>query len=512
MVDSLDWDDDEVTRPAGVAFVPVVPFSPRIRIIGVSPAELDEEPAPTTRECAGDPFDEPETAERDTRPDEGGVDPNAVSVSPIVDVDGPLLPTWDDVTIPRHAGDLRERAKRLAELSRVAEPVIEAAPMVTIDGRDTVVDASPEATAPLGTTAIIEPPPTEQAATERDAVHGASASPEVIIDVEKIRPGDDLPVTLPRESSFPDSSLPARSFHPRSVEVDLAALDEREKEEAFPKPVTDWRPLEEHAVITEPPRARRAHELKPSVPPVTMSSPSPPRGRRRRGVAIAALGVMLILCSTIFGLWLLPKKGGVVVRLRTGDGHPAAKAEIFLDGQKRCDTDPCVIDGLSRGERTIKVIVPGSDEPRVASVRVRSGEHQTVWIDVPSNVQAEVEEPVAEPVEPNLTLHLKTPGARVVLVPDGQIGRVVSGPFPRDLDLPLGRYEVVASRHGYVPFVDRVELTDEAPTATVDVELAARASVSEEPTTSRQPAVDGAEPAPETDPAYWDPYADVEWD
>jgi hypothetical protein len=545
MLDSLDWDDDEVTRCRGTALVPLVPFNPRIRIIGQTPPpsdpeelsgpsngeaaeRTDEEPAPTTRDFYGDgtpAFDERETTERravvppSSAP---AVDSStAVAVARIVNVEGPAPPRWDDVTVPRHARELRQRAKRLAALWKqdqaskrkrddpdsVTDPVIEAVPVVDVAGRDTLVELdSPSAAA----SADREPKPAE-----------GGAPPAAT-------KGDDLPVTLPRDSSFPPS-----------VEVDLSGLDPfadtsppsrlatsgdesaPASEEPFPKPATDWRPLEEHVVATAPPAGRRPGELRhSSMPPVTMSSPSPGGGPRRRGLAIAALGVMLILCSTIFALWLLPKKGGLIVRLRTADGHPAAKAEIFVDGQKRCDTDPCVIEGLSRGDRTVKVIVPGSDEPHVASVTLRSGQTETVWIDVPSRVEEVTESPEPVPVEPLLTLQLKTPGARVVIVPDGEVGRVIQGPFPRTIGLPLGRYEVVASLHGYVPFVDRVTLTEEAPSASVDVELFARATPVREggrlpddaPADDRTEAPKAPAPAAvPSDAAHWDPYADVEW-
>ena len=245
------------------------------------------------------------------------------------------------------------------------------------------------------------------------------------------------------------------------------------------------------------------------MPPVTMSSPSPGRARRR-GIAIAAFGVMLILCSTIFLLWMFPKKGAVVVRLRTEDGHPAAKAEIYVDGQKRCDTDPCVIADLPRGDRTIKVIVPGSDDPRVAHVDVRPGAEETVWIDVPSTVQTndEQDQIEAEAIEPSLTVKLATSGARVVLIPEGGMGRVIEGPFPRKLELPIGRYEVVASLSGYSPFVDHVSLTDEVPASEVEVRLVKRGTAKG----AEGEAKADEEPRVQKHSPYWDPYADVEWD
>ena len=436
------------------------------------------------------------------------------------------------MTVPRHATDLQDRARRLASLSKdehEEEPASEA-PDTHLD--EPVADTRQDVVMGLPVLAVGDAPAAE-------AAGAAPRQPSMRILSFDVRPAvadptrhDEQPMTLPRESAVAPSTYP-----PPSVEVDLSSLDPyadtsspsalsapaatptvvsshaQDDEEVFPKPQDDWLPLEEHAVVTAAPRARRPQELR-SVPPVTMSSPSPGRGRRR-GVAIAAFGVMLILCSTIFLLWMFPKKGAVVVRLRTEDGHPAAKAEIYVDGQKRCDTDPCVIADLPRGDRTIKVIVPGSDDPRVAHVEVQPGVEETVWIDVPSTVQADTvqakeEETKANAVEPSLTVSVATSGARVVLIPEGGMGRVVEGPFPRQLDLPLGRYEIVASLTGYSPFVDHVTLSDEVPAAEVDVRLVKRG------------AADGADEAAEANGAeaprvqkhspYWDPYADVEWD
>lgn len=549
----LDWDEDEVTKPTGTALLPIVPINPRIRIIGStkvlgSGAGLgpgaqakdepkDEEPVPTTREfLTGTPeereFDERETTEREkVSPQPQAIAPeedSGILVAPIVSVEGPppsSRPTWDDMTVPRHARDLRERARRLAAMSKEGE---EASPDESdrSEGPDTRVDESADTQQDvvMGLPVVAvegHPDAIAEAAPRQPSMRILSFDQAPPTDAQPRR--DDLPVTVPRASAHA----------PRSVEVDLSSLDPYadtsspselsapaatpavlshadEDEEIFPKPQTDWLPLEEHAVVTTAPVARRPQDLR-SVPPVTMSSPSPSKGRRR-GIAIAAFGVMLILCSTIFLLWMFPKKGAVLVRLRTEDGHPAAKAEIYVDGQKRCDTDPCLIEGLPRGDRTIKVIVPGSDEPRVANVEVQPGAEETVWIDVPSTVQAQERdvESEAEAVPPSLTVSLVTGGARVVLIPDGGMGKVVEGPFPRKLELPLGRYEIVASLSGYSPFVDHVTLSEEVPTAEVDVRLVKRGTSAGREDES---ADDSAEaPRVQKHSPYWDPYADVEWD
>ncbi|MCA9618531.1 MAG: hypothetical protein KC731_05910 [Myxococcales bacterium] len=175
-----------------------------------------------------------------------------------------------------------------------------------------------------------------------------------------------------------------------STDVDLAGLDGPPSSFAapFPRPVTDWRPLEELNVepVTAPPPAQRPLRLSSVPPSMPLSEPRPSRveQRRRQGRLFGALGLALIVVSAL-GLWLFPRTGALVIRLRTNRGAPAGRAEIFVDGTKHCDTDPCVVRGLPAGDRTVKVILPGNREPQTTTAHVDGGDERTLWIDVPAS-------------------------------------------------------------------------------------------------------------------------------
>jgi serine/threonine-protein kinase len=94
----------------------------------------------------------------------------------------------------------------------------------------------------------------------------------------------------------------------------------------------------------------------PMPPPASV--PAPASGSSgRAGVILGGLGLVVALGLAVF--MLLPKKGQFRIDVKATGGAPLAHAEIFVDGQKKCDTTPCVVADLEPGPKTIKVISPG---------------------------------------------------------------------------------------------------------------------------------------------------------
>jgi len=94
------------------------------------------------------------------------------------------------------------------------------------------------------------------------------------------------------------------------------------------------------------------------------------------------LGGLALVAVVVLGVYmLLPRTGQLKIELKAKSGQQIAKAEIFVDGQKKCDTTPCVVDGLDTGSKTIKVIAPNAD-PVSKTATVEAGKERVVFVDI----------------------------------------------------------------------------------------------------------------------------------
>jgi len=243
------------------------------------------------------------------------------------------------------------------------------------------------------------------------------------------------------------------------------------------------------------------------------------------------LALMVVLLAVVGGGVFLGYRtwwthGELVVRIATADGAPVEKAEVFVDGHKVCDTDPCRVSDVQTGRRTVRVIAPGV-AAQVTEANVVRESTTEVWVELPVaparlTVQGATDVTVtldgddhgqlplsvslppgrhelslsapnritvrkvvalaagettdlgridvpAEP--PRLKLDLATKGTHVVLIPRHEAEKIiVSGPFPRELELPPGAYDLVASKVRYRTFHRRIDTTVE-PRLSVVIEL-----------------------------------------
>src|SRR5262249_44824369 len=89
----------------------------------------------------------------------------------------------------------------------------------------------------------------------------------------------------------------------------------------------------------------------PSVPPPPLSS-EPFNGKGGR-IALILGAISLVLSGLLLILLLLPSHGRLRVALVAEDTAPVARAEVFVDGEKKCDVVPCFINELGPGQKTI---------------------------------------------------------------------------------------------------------------------------------------------------------------
>jgi hypothetical protein len=273
----------------------------------------------------------------------------------------------------------------------------------------------------------------------------------------------------------------------------------------------------------------RLHQLlrDSSIRPATMPTVAPQRRSRAWIGWVAAALALGTSVGAAIALW--PQTTSLRVELAEGNADG-----VFVDGQRRCDATPCVVDDLEPGPRIVSVasgarrvsethqVLAGSEtivvlhlgEAPIAAAPSRQGlslraAHPGVRVAIdgidrgalPLTVDdlgagehrlrftAERYEAVEKTVtvkpgevvslegltlplaRGRLHIEVATAGARVVIDQRGRARRGVDGPFPADVDLPPGDYDVVAVRVGHRPGLYAVRLDAKNPEQTVRVEL-----------------------------------------
>ncbi|WP_437694068.1 PEGA domain-containing protein [Sorangium sp. So ce176] len=193
--------------------------------------------------------------------------------------------------------------------------------------------------------------------------------------------------------------------------------------------------------------AARARTPIPTPPPIPSAPPIPEMGHRalsrndeptairprpatqqgagKAGVILGGLALVAVLILAV--VLLVPKKGALSIDLKTLGGASVARAEIFIDGQKRCDTVPCIVRDLDPGSKAVKILAPDFP-PRDAVEVVEGGKEKVVVITLDS----------AGPTRSAAT-GLKiagTPGVKVLV--DG----VEKGTLPVEVSVPPGEHKI----------------------------------------------------------------------
>jgi serine/threonine-protein kinase len=130
------------------------------------------------------------------------------------------------------------------------------------------------------------------------------------------------------------------------------------------------------ATLAVPPRRDEPTAVRPRV-----SAPTPEPASSRLGVILGGLALAGVVVGAV--VFLMPRTGDLKIDVKTSDGGSVDKAEIFIDGQKKCETTPCVVSGLSTGPKAIKVLVPGADAAESIET-VEAGNQKAVLVTLKS--------------------------------------------------------------------------------------------------------------------------------
>ncbi len=106
------------------------------------------------------------------------------------------------------------------------------------------------------------------------------------------------------------------------------------------------------------------------------------------------LGAASLVLSVALGIWLLrPHKGELRIAVFAPRGA-VDRAEIFVDGEKKCDTAPCVVSDLGPGPRQVQVIAPGYAATSVTEV-VEAGKQRLALVSLGMQGSTPSEAPIA---------------------------------------------------------------------------------------------------------------------
>ncbi|MBI4700771.1 MAG: PEGA domain-containing protein [Deltaproteobacteria bacterium] len=169
----------------------------------------------------------------------------------------------------------------------------------------------------------------------------------------------------------------------------------------------------------------------PAPPAVTLAPPALGASKTLWALAAVALLAVVVAVGAYVRGTSRPDAGGGLRIAVTQNGVPvtASKLEVYVDGQKRCDFAPCVIENVKPGRKALRV---------VAGTVVAQGE-ATVNAGAESQVTIALERAAATvlPGLASLKAGGRQPGVRVLL--DG----AEKGRLPLELkDLPPGKHTV----------------------------------------------------------------------
>ncbi|WP_437292113.1 PEGA domain-containing protein [Sorangium sp. So ce406] len=158
--------------------------------------------------------------------------------------------------------------------------------------------------------------------------------------------------------------------------------------------------------------------------------PATQQGAGKAGVILGGLALVAVLILAV--VLLVPKKGALTIDLKTLGGASVARAEIFIDGQKRCDTVPCIVRDLDPGSKAVKILAPDFP-PRDAVEIVEGGKDKVVVITLDSAG------PARSQAGASTATGLKIGGAPGVKV---LVDGVEKGTLPVEVSVPPGEHKI----------------------------------------------------------------------
>ena len=117
------------------------------------------------------------------------------------------------------------------------------------------------------------------------------------------------------------------------------------------------------SVPTPAPPPQAVFEAPLSMPPPSSS----------RGLMIGVVALLLVGAGA-GAMFLMPKKGSVVLTVAGPGNKPVDTVEVYVDGAKKCEASPCRVMDLPAGTHLVKVTAAGYQPTADQAVKVSGGD------------------------------------------------------------------------------------------------------------------------------------------
>lgn len=335
------------------------------------------------------------------------------------------------------------------------------------------------------------PPPSRAGAAPPPPPSRVSVPPPPPSRVSAPPPLAAAPPPPSRRSAPPPPAPPSRAPAPpppaQAAPVDMDWDDEDEKTAVFDKATEDAsRALLRSAPPPAPPpasgRALGAGALMsssggaapimpptPAPPPLSMPAPvsaqpapqsmpmplpasSMPAQQAGSSKNVVLAVVAVLLLGTIAGIivLLLPREGTLVVTAAGPGNKSLDGVQVFIDGQKRCDSSPCRVEKVGPGTHMVRVDAAGYQKMSEQAAAVRAGEDTVVNLKL-------------DRASGGTGVKVSAEGAGLKLYVDGK----EVGPLPQEIkDMAPGEHTLrVAGNDRFEPYEKKITVTaDEVQT------------------------------------------------
>ncbi|MEI9940414.1 MAG: PEGA domain-containing protein [Pseudomonadota bacterium] len=134
-----------------------------------------------------------------------------------------------------------------------------------------------------------------------------------------------------------------------------------------------------------PPTLPRAPLPPPKAVPVPYTAPVPPQqavfepppiaqpSSSGRGLMIGVV-VLLLAGAGAGAMFLMPKKGSMVLTVAGPGNKPIDTVEVYVDGAKKCEASPCRVVDLAAGTHLVKVTAAGYQPTADQAVKISNGD------------------------------------------------------------------------------------------------------------------------------------------
>src|SRR6478609_788338 len=165
-------------------------------------------------------------------------------------------------------------------------------------------------------------------------------------------------------AGMPAAPLPAAGAPPPSRQSTLMTRPTP----SVPPPTLPRAPL-------PPPKAVPAPYVAPAPPPQAVFEPPPiaQQSGNSRGLMIGAV-VLLLAGAGAAAMFLMPKKGSMVLTVAGPGNKSIDTVEVYVDGAKKCEASPCRVIDLAAGTHLVKVTAAGYQPTADQAVKISSGD------------------------------------------------------------------------------------------------------------------------------------------